>query len=187
MEFYNQQFDLTASDIVRWSHQEFEKCTFKNLNFTGESFAGSSFINCRFDACILTSISLEGTKLDDVVFSGSNLSSVNFGQCSSFGFHVDFQESKLDYASFLARNLKKTRFIDCSLREARFMSCDLTGAVFKNCNLELTIFASNILAQVDFLTSYNLSLDPDNNKLKKTKFSLHSLPGLLTKYDILIS
>lgn len=187
MEFYNKQFDQATTDVANWTHQEFEKCTFTNLILSGQSFAGSSFINCQFNGCALTATSLEATKLDDVSFTGCNLLSVNFGQCSSFGFRVAFNECQLDYTSFLSRNLKKTRFVDCSIREARFLSCDLTGAVFKNCNLELTVFASTILVQADLSTSYNLSLDPDNNKLKKTRFSLHSLPGLLTKYDIVIS
>lgn len=187
MEFYNQQFDQSTDDIATWAHHEFETCTFKNLDFRGISVAGSSFVNCHFEGCLLSGLSVENTKLDDVFFVGCSLSSINFGQSSSFGFRVDFQECQLDYSSFLSRNLKKTRFVDCSVREARFLSCDLTGALFKNCNLELTVFAGNILAQVDFATSYNISLDPDTNKLRKTKFSLHSLPGLLTRYDILIS
>jgi len=72
------------------------------------------------------------------------------------------------------------------MKEAHFLKCDLTGAVFKSCNLELAKFGENTLNQVDFSTSYNLRIDPDTNKLKKARFSLYNLPGLLTKYDLII-
>lgn len=187
MDFHQQLFDQNSDIVDQWVRHEFEQCTFRNLDLSKAVLVNASFTNCRFENCNLGMAVIEGTKLDDVVFSNCILSSLNFGHCSNFGFHVDFQECRLDYASFLSRNLKKTRFVDCSLKEARFMNCDLSGALFKNCNLELTQFANNNLTQVDLSTSYNLNLDPDGNKLKKTKFSLHSLPGLLTKYDIVIS
>lgn len=187
MDFCDQLFDQNSGLIGQWARQNFEQCIFKNLDLSKVVFANTSFINCRFENCNLSMALLEGTKLDDVVFVDCKLNSVNFGLCSAFGFHIDFQTCQLDYTSFFSRNLKKTRFVDCSLLEARFMNCDLSGALFKNCNLELTLFATNTLTQTDFSSSYNLTLDPDGNKLKKTKFSVHSLPGLLTKYDIVIS
>ncbi|MBC3785074.1 pentapeptide repeat-containing protein [Spirosoma utsteinense] len=187
MDFRDQLFDQYADLPAQWARQDFEQCTFKYLDLSKVIFANTNFTNCRFEDCNLGLALLEGTKLDDVVFVASKLNSVNFGQCSAFGFHVDFQGCQLDYASFSNRNLKKTRFVDCTLLEARFINCDLSSAVFKTCNLELAQFASNTLIQTDFSSSYNVSLDPDNNKLKKTKFSLHSLPGLLTKYDIIVN
>jgi len=41
-----------------------------------------------------------------------------------------------------------------------------------------------LLEKVNFLTSYNYSIDPENNRLKKAKFSMNGLAGLLGKYDI---
>ncbi|GAB2543841.1 pentapeptide repeat-containing protein [Spirosoma aerophilum] len=187
MDFCDQLFDQTTGVVDQWTRHTFEQCTFKNLDLSKVVFTNTNFINCRFDQCNLSMAVTEGTRFDDVVFVDCKLNSVNFGHCSGFGFHVDFQTCQLDYASFFNRNLKKTRFVDCSLLEARFLNCDLSGALFRNCNLELTVFATNVLTQTDFSSSYNLSLDPDGNKLKKTKFSLHSLPGLLTKYDIVVS
>ncbi|ADB37539.1 pentapeptide repeat-containing protein [Spirosoma linguale] len=187
MDFCDQVFDQTTDEPQQWFRHSFEQCTFKNLDLSKVAFGGTSFVNCRFTDCNLGMAVLEGTKLDDVLFMDCKLNGVNFGQCNAFGFHVDFQTCQLDYASFFNRNLKKTRFVDCSLREARFLNCDLSGALFKNCNLELTVFATNTLTQTDFSSSYNLSLDPDQNKIRKTKFSLHSLPGLLNKYDIIVT
>lgn len=186
MESYDQVFDQLNA-VGRWIGQEFEQCLFKKLDLSRIAFTDTSFINCHFEDCNLTKAELKNTKLYDVSFLNCKLAHVDFGLCNAFGFHVDFQECQLDYTVFLNRKLKKAHFIDCSMKEAHFVKCELTGTEFKQCNLELARFEDNNLTQVDFSSSYNLELDPDDNKVKKARFSLHNLPGLLTKYDLKIS
>jgi uncharacterized protein YjbI with pentapeptide repeats len=72
------------------------------------------------------------------------------------------------------------------LHEVDFSGCDLTNSSFNNCDLSGAVFENTNLEKADFLTSYNYSLDPDKNKLKKTKFSSNGLSGLLSKFDIII-
>lgn len=187
MEYFNQMFAPSDTLPDRWNGQDFEQCTFRNLDLSRTSLSGANFINCRFDACVLTQAEVKNAKLYDVSFASCKLMYVDFGTCNPFGFHVDFEDCQLDYAIFLDRKLKKSRFVDCSLREVQFLNCDLTGTVFGRCNLELARFEKNNLSQVDFSSSYNLGLDPDENKLKKARFSLHNLPGLLKKYDLIIT
>jgi hypothetical protein len=45
-------------------------------------------------------------------------------------------------------------------------------------------FENTIIEKVDFRTSYNYSIDLEINKVKKAKFSLTGVVGLLDKYDI---
>ncbi len=187
MEFYNQTFDHTTELLDEWSGHEFEKCTFRKLDLSGTSFAKSNFINCQFEECNLSKVNVGYTKFDEVAFVKCRLAHVGFGHCNAFGFSVSFQASNLDFTVFLNRNLKKTRFDTCSMKEAHFLKCDMTGAVFIECDLELAKFGENNLSQADFTSSYNLRLNPEDNKLKKAKFSLSHLPGLLSKYDLIIS
>jgi uncharacterized protein YjbI with pentapeptide repeats len=56
--------------------------------------------------------------------------------------------------------------------------------IFENCDLAGAIFENTILERADFRTARNFSLDPEINQIKKAKFSLADLPGLLLKYDI---
>jgi hypothetical protein len=56
--------------------------------------------------------------------------------------------------------------------------------MFDNCNLERATFDQTILEKSDLRTSYNYSLDPEINRIKKAKFSILSIAGLLDKYDI---
>ncbi len=186
MEFYDQLFDQTTGAPDQWAHQAFEKCVFRNLNLSKAVLANANFINCRFENCNLWLVVLAGAKLNEVDFVNCTLVSVDFEHCSTFGFFVSFQECQLDQSHFFGRNLKKTRFMDCSIKEARFINCDLTGAVFKHANLELAVFINNTLIQADFSTAYNITLDPEKNKMKKARFPLDELPGLLTKYELVV-
>lgn len=117
MEYYNQVFDQFDKVDDKWTGQEFEKCVFKKLDLSQVAFTSSIFINCRFEDCNLTKIELENAKFNDVSFSKCKLTYADFGQCNSFGFHVDFDECQLDNTVFLNRKLRKARFVDCSLKK----------------------------------------------------------------------
>lgn len=79
-----------------------------------------------------------------------------------------------------------TLFKNSHLQETDFAECDLTGSVFENCDLMRAVFENSIMEKADFRTSFNYSIDPERNKMKKAKFSLSGIPGLLEKYNILI-
>ena len=80
--------------------------------------------------------------------------------------------------------LKKTRFKNSNISEFDFTEADLTNALFDNCDLEGAKFERTILEKADLSTSRNYSIDPEINKIKKAKFSIHGIAGLLNKYDI---
>jgi uncharacterized protein YjbI with pentapeptide repeats len=70
------------------------------------------------------------------------------------------------------------------LHETDFAECDLTNGVFDNCDLSGALFDHTNLEKADFRTAFNYSVDPENNRIKKAKFSLPGVTGLLHKYDI---
>ena len=80
--------------------------------------------------------------------------------------------------------LKRTKFRNCSLHEVEFAEADLSGSVFSDCDLNGAMFENTVLEKVDFRTSGNYSIDPDLNRIKKAKFSMPGIVGLLDKYDI---
>jgi uncharacterized protein YjbI with pentapeptide repeats len=65
-------------------------------------------------------------------------------------------------------------FTDADLSAAIFDACDLTKSKFENTNLE----------KADLRTAFNYSINPEINKVKKAKFSLPAVIGLLDKHDI---
>jgi hypothetical protein len=46
------------------------------------------------------------------------------------------------------------------------------------------IIKDAILEKADFRTSFGFSIDPAINKIKRAKFGLSGLPGLLDSYDL---
>jgi fluoroquinolone resistance protein len=87
-------------------------------------------------------------------------------------------------ARSLRQKIKKTIFKNSQLQETDFAETDLTSAVFDNCNLTQAVFDHTTLEKADFRTSYNYSIDPEINRIKKAKFSILGVSGLLDKYDI---
>jgi len=80
--------------------------------------------------------------------------------------------------------LKKLIFKNCNLTEVDFTEADLSAALFDHCDLAKALFENTILEKADFRTSYNYSIDPEMNKIKKARFSTPGIAGLLDKYDI---
>jgi uncharacterized protein YjbI with pentapeptide repeats len=72
------------------------------------------------------------------------------------------------------------------LQEVDFSKTDLSGADFEKCDLSGAIFDDTKLEKADLRSSFNYSIDPDRNKIRKAKFSLEGLPGLLGNFDIII-
>jgi len=109
---------------------------------------------------------------------------LRFDQCNTLGLAVGFDQCALNHSSFYKAKLKKTVFKNSQLQEVDFTECDLTGSLFDACDLMRATFENSILEKTDLRTSFNYSFDPQINRIKKAKFSLPGVLGLLDKYDI---
>lgn len=143
-------------------------------------------MDCEFIDCNLSMTSLKGTSLKTVFFSNCKLLGIPFHECTDFMFGVSFTDCILDYASFANKKMPKTKFNSCSMKEVSFIGTNLSNSVFDNCNLENAVFNDTQLKEVNFLTAYNYKIDPEFNPMRKAKFSMQGIPGLLDKYDIKI-
>jgi uncharacterized protein YjbI with pentapeptide repeats len=129
-------------------------------------------------------IKLRDTALRDVKFVDCKMLGMQFDKCREFLLSMSFKGCNLNLSSFYKLIIKKIRFENCSLQETDFTETDLTGGVFHNCDLSGATFDHTILERVDFRSSFNYSIDPDINRIRRAKFSLSGLSGLLQKYDI---
>jgi len=147
---------------------------------------GSFLLPAGSRAAICRLIHLSDTGLQDIQFKDCKLSGADFSKSCDFLFEVNFTNCILDNAIFYKKKNKGAKFTDCSMVETDFTWADLSDVQFNNCNLNRAFFNRTILKNADFRTAYNFIIDPDINTLKKAKFSVHGLPGLLAKYDIRI-
>ena len=109
---------------------------------------------------------------------------LRFDTCNEFGLSFSFERCQLNHSSFYKTKIKKTIFKNSQLREADFAKCDLTSSVFENCDLARASFENTNVEKADFRTSFNYSIDPEINRIKKARFSILGVSGLLDKYDI---
>lgn len=175
--------DLRADDL---RGAEFENCMFEDGGFAEADLGGSCFFDCRFVRCDLTMAKLHGTVFSNTAFSGCKMLGLRMEECNRTGLDVSFADCLMDHCSFLAVKLRKTRFTGCRLREADMREADFGETVFGNCDFDRAVFGGTNLEGADMRTSFNFSIDPEANRLRKAKFSLAGLQGLLGKYKIVV-
>jgi fluoroquinolone resistance protein len=175
------KIDFTAASFDK---AEYEGCVFNGCNFSNVNLSGVEFLECEFTACDLSMVKLGKTGLKDVKFIDCKMLGLRFDQCNDFGLVTGFSNCVLNYSSFYKLKLKKTIFSNSQLQQVDFTDCDLSLGVFERCDLKDAKFENTLLAQTDFRTAYNYSIDPATNRIRKARFSLSGLAGLLDKYDI---
>ena len=163
---------------------EYENCSFVNCKFAGADLSGSKFTDCRFEGCDMSLAGLHNTILNNVFFKECKMLGLKFDSCDAFAFSAGFEGCILDNASFFKRKMAKTVFDRCRLWEVDFGDCDMQSVRFPECDLKRAQFADTDLRKADLRTAFNYSIDPNINKIRKAKFSLAGVVGLLESYDI---
>ena len=175
------KIDFTESPVEKG---EYENCRFMNCDFSNSDLSDIHFTDCEFSGCNLSMAKLTKTALKNIHFINSKLIGLHFDDCNQFLLAFVFENCILNLSSFYKLKLKKTIFKNTTLHEVDFTYADLSGSVFDNCDLARSIFFNTVLEKADFRNAINFSIDPDANKIKRAKFSLSGIPGLLDKYDI---
>lgn len=163
---------------------EYDHCTFINCELTGADLSGYLFDSCTFTGCNLSMVKLNKTTLRDVTFEGCKMLGVHFYHCNKFGLSFSFDRCVLDHSSFYQMVVKGTKFIHTQMRETDLTACDMTGALFEGCDMTGATFDHTTLEKADMRTAYGYIIDPESNKIRKAKFSLTGVTGLLRQYDI---
>lgn len=182
----NKTFNKDVYSEKSVNKREFDNCTFIDCDFSNSNFSNNRFNECEFVNCNLSMIQLGKTVMYTVHFRDCKLLGINFHECDDFLFGVNFENSILDYSSFIRKKMPKTKFLNSSLREVAFIETILTGSQFENVNLAGAVFNRTDLRGVDFKTAINYDIDPEFNNIQKAKFSLPEAIRLLSKYDLKI-
>lgn len=177
--FEKSEFNLSASRPA-----EFENCHFKNCDFSSVDLSNSVFTDCVFTDCNLSLVRIHKTAFRDTKFVNCKMLGLKFEHSNAFGLSFSFDNCVLNLCSFYQTKIKQTNFLNCLLQEVDFTETDMSGSILENCDLAKAIFIQTNLEKVDLRTSYNYSIDPEINRIKKAKFALQNIAGLLDKYDI---
>lgn len=165
---------------------EYENCAFINCDLSGTDLSEFIFIECMFSETNLSNATLNRTSFREVIFRDCKMMGLRFENCLPFLAPPEFHNCLLRLSSFVEMKMPKVKFCKCDLQEVDFTGADLTGAVFEKCDLTNAVFDDTKLEKADLRKSFNYSIDPDRNRIRKARFSLEGLPGLLGNFDIII-
>ena len=179
-------FDKTDFTAVALPQGEYELCTFTECNFSSSDLSGISFTECSFNGCNLSLAKISQAAFKEVTFRECKLLGLHFENCNPFLFAIDFDRCTINLSSFYQLNLKRCRLKKCSMQEVDFTEADLSALVLDQCDLAGAIFENTVLEKTDFRSAYNYTIDPEKNRMKKARFSLPGIAGLLDKYGIVI-
>ena len=177
-------FDKTDFREKHLPKGEYELCKFINCDFSNSDLASIVFIDCIFENCNLSMVGLTKTAFREIKFRNCKLLGLHFGNCNRSGMALYFENCNLSHSSFYQTILKNTSFINLKLHDVDFTESDLVGSVFENCDLTGAIFEHTNIERSDLRTSFNYSINPEINRIKRAKFSYPGVVGLLDKYDI---
>ncbi|MFW2369069.1 MAG: pentapeptide repeat-containing protein [Desulforhopalus sp.] len=186
-EYYEEQVfskkELSQSTKVSQIH--FHDCKFINCKFPKVTFFDCRFENCYFQYCDLSSISIQHSVFDCVLFEESKLTGI---QWADAGIPLDakFRQCSLNYCSFIGVDLSNAEMTNCNIKEADFTEANLSKADCRYSDFTGARFVNTNLAYTDLSYASNYSIHPDGNKLKKTVFSSPDVLSLLDVYDIVI-
>lgn len=169
---------------IPFEQGEYEGCTFNNCNLQNVDLSGSKFIEVEFKDCNLSNAQIANVLFQDVSFGNCKMLGLQFDQCNDFGFSVTFKACVLDHSILYKMKLQRTSFNSCQLKGVDFTEANLKACFMQSCDLSDAIFENTILEKADLRYSYNYSIDPENNRIAKAKFSLQNIIGLLSKYNI---
>lgn len=182
--FSDQRFENKDFTKDSFNIGEYENCIFLDCNFEYIDLSRCNFNDCAFTGCNLSMVKLISTAFRDVLFSGCKMFGLQFNDCNEFGLSFTFEDCLLNNSIFYKTSLKKIRFKNSRLTEVDFSEADLSYAVFTGCDFTGAVFDRSNLEKADFRTSFNYSINPSVNRLKKARFSLSEIQGLLRHLDI---
>jgi len=182
--FAGKKFDKQDFTHIPLAKASYENCVFIDCDFSNSDLSGIHFIESQFESCNLSMAKLIKTSFQDVRFIDCKMLGLHFKNCNDFGMSVFYKNCNLSHSSFYQTKFKKTTFKEVKMNEVDFTESDLSASIFDNCDFLGAIFENTNLEKADLRTSFNYTLDPEQNRIKRTRFSSFGLAGLLRKYDL---
>uniref|UniRef100_Q3AR20 MCBG protein (Microcin resistance protein)-like protein n=1 Tax=Chlorobium chlorochromatii (strain CaD3) TaxID=340177 RepID=Q3AR20_CHLCH len=186
MECYQQTFEKKDFYENPLTMGTYEECHFHGCTFINVDLSHYIFINCTFDGCDLSMVKLNNTSLQEVLFCNCKLLGVPFSDCRQLLLSFRLERCMARLALFCRLKLKGSLWSECMLQEADFSEADLSNALFERCEFPQATFFHTNLEGADFRTSWHYSINPATNRVRKARFSLAGIAGLLESFDVVI-
>lgn len=170
---------------------EFYDCTFVRCSLAESVFRSCRFINCTFKQCDLSLVQLPDSVFSAVKMEGSKVIGVDWTladwSSSRLGDPVGFFKCDISHSTFIGLSLRGIQIKGCAATNVDFREANLSQADFADTDLSESLFSQTDLTEADLSRSRNYDIDPGQNVLKQTRFSLPEAMSLLYSLDIVLT
>lgn len=185
------EFEAETFADQNWSGAElrdktFTRCLFRNLTALEATFEGALVEDCRFEGSDLSMIKVKGASFRSAEFEHCKLMGIDWSGVRGLTFAVSFDSCVLSYSSFIDQRMRKTQFRKCKAHETNFAGVDLTGSNFAGSDLEGARFVGTNLTEVDLATAENYVINPSDNTLRKTRYSMEAALALVSRLGVIV-
>lgn len=185
-DFYKEQsFEKLNLKDQKYIHVEFYKCSFASCIFTKSLFENCVFEKCSFSGCDLSVAKFSGSSFIDVKFIDSKLIGIDWTLVQK-PISVNFTKCILNESTFYKMDLRSAEITECIAHNSDFENTNLTKADCRKTDFLNAKFSEADLSYADFTEAINYSINPNNTKIKKAKFSLPEAVSLLDAWDVYI-
>ncbi|MDG2306220.1 MAG: pentapeptide repeat-containing protein [Candidatus Binatia bacterium] len=175
--------DLGGLNLV---DKNFRECRFEQVRFAEARLSGCTFEDCDVEDCDLTMAKVGGVAFRGVAFRRSKLMGVDWTDVRGISFLVSFEGCNLSHCTFADRKMPKTVFRECRGHEVSFSAVDLTKCVFTGTDLRGARFIDTVLVEADLSGAVNYDISPQQNRLRKTKFSQEAALALVAQLGVVV-
>ena len=184
-EFFDEAFDGIECRECHLDGKEFNGCTFVGVQLAGSTLSMCKFVDCTFRRCDLSNILVKGCTWKDVTFEDSKLLGVNW-TAGKVVTHLTFRRSTLNFSNFSGLDLRNSVVAECVAREVELGHTNLSEADCRKTDFSGARFSQTNLSKCDFREAVNYAIRPDDNMIKKTRFSMPEATALLYGMDIIL-
>jgi fluoroquinolone resistance protein len=185
-DFYEEtkfeKLNLTNSKVVKI---EFYKCSFVSCLFTKTIFEKCIFEKCTFSNCDLSIVKYNESAFIDVKFVDNKMLGIDWTLAQK-PISVNFEKCLLNDSIFYRMDLRSSQIKKCLAQSVDFEEANLNKSECCQTDFLNSKFSGADLSFADFTGAINYSINPNNTKIKKAKFSLPEAVVLLDAWDIII-
>jgi uncharacterized protein YjbI with pentapeptide repeats len=97
---------------------------------------------------------------------------------------LKFYKSNISHSSFYELELAEIVVEECKAHEVDFREGDFSHGNFSGADLQGSLFMHTKLNSADFCEAVNYQIDPQQNNIKKARFSMPEAMNLLNSFEI---
>lgn len=169
---------------------EYAECLFEQCQFMDMALRNVVFSNCVFTGCTFRNVDMSGLRMQNASFQDCAFIGIDWSEVRRTGklfpLFKEIGGCTLKFNNFFKMKIPKISIVDSSLLDCAFMECELAGSVFRNVDFQDTTFQDCDLSKADFREARNYKINTTSNRVRKARFSLPEVVGLLDNLDVII-